>query len=459
MKPTALSLWILSACAAWSAFAQSSVPLFNGQDLTGWTQRGGSAIYAVEDGEIVGASVANTANTFLTTTQDFADFVLEYEFKVDPRLNSGVQVRSHVYDVPTSVDWQGKRISIPAGRVHGYQIEIDPSARGWTAGIYDEARRGWLFPSEEQKNTYANHARANFKQGEWNKVRVEARGASLKTWLNGAPCAAIVDAVSLRGFIGLQVHSINDASLAGAQVRWRDIKITELTEPNTLVPEEAAAGWTLLWDGKTNAGWRSPRSENFPSRGWEIKDGTLSVLRSGGAESAAGGDIITREQYSEFELTLEFRITPGANSGIKYLVQPNLDPITGTGARAAVGSAIGLEYQILDDLRHPDATGGRDGNRTVASLYDLQTAAASKRPVPIGEWNQARLVVKGARVEHWLNGQQVLHYDRSGATFADLVARSKYKTIPGFGTWPTGHILLQDHGDDVSFRTIKLRSL
>lgn len=459
MKTSLLALWVLSLGTPLACLAQNATYLFNGTDLNGWTQRGGNARFSVENNEVVGTSVANTPNSFLTTDKDYADFILEYEFKIDPRLNSGVQIRSHAYNAATSVDWEGKTIAIPAGRVHGYQIEIDPSARSWTAGIYDEARRGWLFPHGEQKTAYTNHVQTLYKPGDWNHVRIEARGASLKTWLNGSPCAAIVDATALRGFIGLQVHSINDASLAGAQVRWRDIKITELTQTNTLSPEEEAAGWKLLWDGKTPAGWRSPRSENFPSRGWEIKDGTLSVLRSGGAESAAGGDIITHDQYAEFELTLEFRITPGANSGIKYLVQPNLDPITGTGARAQVGSAIGLEYQILDDERHPDAKGGRDGNRTVASLYDLQTAATTKRPAPMGEWNQARLVVKGSRVEHWLNGQQVLHYDRSSATFADLVKRSKYHTIPGFGLWPSGHILLQDHGDDVSFRTIKIRPL
>ncbi len=464
MKYPALTL-LATVCVAVSSFAQNaSTALFNGRDFTGWTQRGGAATYAIENGEIVGTSVVNTPNTFLCTDREYGDFILEYEFKVDPRLNSGVQIRSQIYDVPTELNWNGKVIKIPAGRVHGYQIEIDPNPvqnRWWSAGIYDEARRGWLFPSTAAGNekSFTDAGRTLFKQGDWNHIRVEARGASLKTWLNGQPCADIVDPVTARGFIALQVHSIKDATTAGTQVRWRNLKLTELTANNTLTAEEKAAGWKLLWDGKSTDGWRSAKAENFPTKGWAMQDGILSVLPSGGAESAAGGDIITRDQYSEFELSLEFRITPGANSGIKYFTQPNLDPITGTGAKAAVGSAIGLEYQILDDERHPDAKLGRDGNRTLGSLYDLKTAAATKRPSAMGEWNHARLLVKGSRVEHWLNGQQILVYERGTPEFRELVAQSKYKTIPGFGEWPMGHILLQDHGDAVSFKNIKLRAV
>lgn len=450
--------------------AQSPTPLFNGKDLSGWVRRGGVATYQIEGNEIVGTSTMGTPNTFLCTEKTYGDFVLEYEFKVDPKLNSGVQIRSECFDEPREVQWQGQTIKIPAGRVHGYQVEIDPDVprgRMWTGGIYDEARRNWLYPADgekgEQGQAFSEQGRRIFKANDWNHVRVEAVGPIIRTWVNGEPCAYLRDDMTPRGFIALQVHSIGrDQSKDGTQVRWRNLMITELEPgqsptPNRLHPAEQDAGWSLLWDGHTTAGWRGAKLDNFPKRGWEIKDGVLRVLATGGAESAAGGDIITRERYAEFDLQLEFKLSPGANSGIKYFCQPNLDPITGTGARTATGSAIGLEYQILDDARHPDAKQGRDGNRTLASLYDLLTASASKQPNPIGEWNHARILVRGPHVEHWLNGRRVLTYERGTPAFRELVQLSKYKTIPGFGEWPDGHILLQDHGDEVSFRNLKLR--
>ena len=435
-----------------------------GKDLTGWVKRGGNATYAVVGKEIVGTSVLNTPNTFLCTEKTYGDFILEYDFKVDPRLNSGVQIRSGAFDKPAKVEWRGKTIEIPAGRVHGYQIEIDPEPikdRWWTAGIYDEGRRAWLYPGQlgGEEKAFTQMGRTLFKQGDWNHVRVEAIGDSIKTWLNGKPCAAIQDSMTLRGFIALQVHGIgNDATKAGTQVRWRNLKITDLTPPpNTLSAREEREGWRLLWDGKSTKGWRGAKSETFPAQGWVVQDGALTVLATGGAEAAAGGDIVTRERYSEFELTLDFKISTGANSGIKYFCQPNLDPITGTGAKAATGSAIGLEFQILDDDLHPDAKLGRDGNRTAGSLYDLIPAAASKQRGAIGEWNTARVLVNGTHVEHWLNDQKVLEYERGSEAFRALVAESKYKTIPGFGEWADGHILLQDHGDRVAFRNIKIK--
>jgi hypothetical protein len=347
--------------------------------------------------------------------------------------------------------------------VHGYQVEIDPDVarkRMWSAGLFDEARRGWLFPAAGNKKQEADFSAQGlriFKPNDWNHVRVEARGDSIKTFLNGEPRADIKDSVTASGLIGLQVHSIHKKEHAGTQVRWRNIKITDLDPPaNTLSEDEKAVGWKMLWDGKTTDGWRGAKSDSFPTKGWKIKDGVLTVLSTGGAESAAGGDIITRERYSDFELKLDFKITSGANSGIKYFCQPNLNPITGAGTATNTGSAIGLEYQILDDLRHPDAKLGRNGNRTMSSLYDLITADSSKAPNPIGEWNQAHLIVRGNQVEHWLNGKKVISYERGTQEFRDAVEASKYKKIPGFGEWPDGHILLQDHGDRVSFRNIKI---
>jgi 3-keto-disaccharide hydrolase len=220
---------------------------------------------------------------------------------------------------------------------------------------------------------------------------------------------------------------------------------------NTLSESERAQGFVLLFDGRTSQGWHSAHGKEFPSHGWEIKDGVLSVLETGGAESRSGGDIITDKKYAAFDLRLEFKLSEGANSGVKYYVDPELNK--------GPGSSIGLEYQLLDDARHPDAKMGRDGNRTLASLYDLIPAAADKKVKPIGEWNEARIVSHGRHVEHWLNGAKVLEYERGTPEFRRLVAESKYKVWPNFGELPQGHILLQDHGNHVSFRNIRLLEL
>lgn len=228
---------------------------------------------------------------------------------------------------------------------------------------------------------------------------------------------------------------------------------------NELTPQESQEGWRLLFDGHSTEQWRSAHSESFPDKIWKIEDGVLSVTTSGNAEAQAGGDIITRKRYSDFDLKVDFKLTPGCNSGIKIFVQPNLDPITGKGTKAKVGSAIGLEYQLLDDERHPDGKLGRNGDRKLGALYDLMPPGPDKHPNPIGEWNHARILSRGTHVEHWLNGYKILEYDRASPEFHAAVALSKFKSIPGFGEWPDGHILLQEHGSEVSFKNIKIRVL
>jgi hypothetical protein len=230
--------------------------------------------------------------------------------------------------------------------------------------------------------------------------------------------------------------------------------------PNTLTDKEKAEGWTLLWDGKTTDGWRSPKSDSFPTTSWVIQDGVLSVVSSGNAEAQAGGDIITRQRYANFELQADFMITTGCNSGIKIFVQPSISPIDKkTGKATAVGSAIGLEYQILDDANHPDAKLGRNGDRKLGALYDLFPCDPNKQVNPIGEWNHAYILSRGTHVEHWLNGKKILEYDRGSPAFREAVALSKFKNIPDFGEWPDGHILLQEHGSAVSFRNVKIHVL
>ena len=213
--------------------AKGWVSLFNGRDLSGWVQHGGKAEYRVEDGAIVGRTVPNTPNSFLCTTRNYGDFILELEFKVDPRMNSGIQFRSQVFDKPTTLDHNGRTIRIPAGRVHGYQYEIDPSARAWSGGIYDEGRRGWLVNLKDKPA-----AQKAFRQNEWNQVRIEARGDLLRTWLNGVPTAELKDSMTLSGLIALQVHSVGRRTDA-LEIRWRNIRLKELTGGEASSPGQA----------------------------------------------------------------------------------------------------------------------------------------------------------------------------------------------------------------------------
>ncbi len=428
--------------------AQNWEPLFNGKNLNGWKKLNGKAEYKVVDDAIVGVSKMGTPNTFLATKKTYGDFILEFDFKVEDGLNSGVQLRSE-----SKKEYQN-------GRVHGYQFEIDPSDRAWSGGIYDEARRNWLYPL-----TLNPAAKSAFKHNAWNKARIEAVGNTIATWINGVPCANLWDDMTPEGFIALQVHAIGSADQEGKTVCWKDIRIctTDVERyltarkapqvnviPNTISPEEAKEGWTLLWDGKSPEGWRGAKLNEFPANGWKMEDGILKVMKSGGAESANGGDIVTKRKYKNFILKVDFKITEGANSGIKYFVNPDMNK--------GAGSAIGCEFQILDDDKHPDAKLGVKGNRTLGSLYDLIPAPVNK-PFNKKEFNTAMIIVKGNHVEHWLNGVKLLEYTRQNEMWNALVAYSKYKDWPDFGNAEAGNILLQDHGDEVWFRNIKIKEL
>ena len=225
---------LLCVCCSVSLAQDDFAPLFNGKDLTGWNQAGGKAEYKVVDGVIVGVSVAKTPNSFLCTERIYSDFELEYEYKCDPKLNSGVQIRSNVYGVKTvSIVKNGERREIAAGRVHGYQVEIDPNKpnRMWSGGIYDEARRGWLFPgmSGGDAEKFTEAGKKAFKPGEWNSVKVRCQGDHIQTWLNGIARADFKDSLTRHGVIALQVHGVGDREDAiGTTVQWRNLRIREL---------------------------------------------------------------------------------------------------------------------------------------------------------------------------------------------------------------------------------------
>ncbi len=450
--------WIIVLFFSTTVFSQTNKgwqSLFDGKTLNSWKTMAGTASYKVEDGAIVGITTAGSPNTFLVCDKKFSgDFILEMEVKLDDiNSNSGVQFKSN-YDATAN---KGK------GRVYGYQFELDPSPRKWSGGIYDEGRRDWLYPgSLNSKNQVL------FTTGEYHKIRIECFGNSIRTWLDGKAIAYVVDTLKTNeGLIGLQVHSISNANQAGIKLYWKNIRIKTSNiipspfprgiyvvnfQPNSLTSYEKQDGWKLLFDGKTNQGWKGAYKNSFPEKGWVIHDGILQVLKSQGQEATNGGDIVTKEKFSAFDLSFEFKLTAAANSGVKYFVTLNENNS---------GSAIGLEYQLLDDSLHPDAKMGREGNRTLASLYDLikaeKTARFIKQP---GKWNTGRIIVyPDNHVEHYLNGVKVLEYERGSQSYRELVAFSKYKIWSNFGEAKEGHILLQDHGDEVSFRSIKLKKL
>ena len=446
MKKTLILLATLFLIGLQSAGAQEWENLFNGKNLKGWKQVTGTAQYKAQDGVLVGTATASKVNSFLATTKNYGDFILEFDFLTEG-INSGVQIRSH----------KDKE----RGLVYGYQFEIDPSPRAWSGGLYDEARRLWLYRMTENEP-----ARKAYREG-WNSARIEAVGNSIRTWVNGIPCTNLLDEADKDGFIALQVHVVDKAH-EGARIMWKNIRIltkdvekycTPTIAPvvnnlnNVLTKEEITQGWKLLFNGENSEGWQSARNlGTFPSEGWTIQDGILSVNKGDGGESTGGGDIITTRRYRNFALKVEFKLTPGANSGIKYFV----DPETNKGA----GSAIGCEFQVLDDKLHPDAKLGVKGNRTMGSLYDLIPAPKGEwENYTIDGWQRALIIVNGKHVEHWLNGHKLLEYERDTQMWNALVAYSKYKDWPNFGNAAEGYILLQDHGDEVSYRNVKILEL
>ena len=228
-------------------------------------------------------------------------------------------------------------------------------------------------------------------------------------------------------------------------------------DANRLTSAERDAGWQLLFDGRTLAGWRGLGRDSVPSAHWIVEDGAIAKIASGRVPVARdgqpleGGDLMTVGAWRDFELAFEWKVSPGANSGVKYNVDEQLS--TTLEPRHA---AKGFEYQVLDDDRHED---GKLPSHRAGALYDLVAPNARKALRPMGEWNQSRIVLRGNHGEHWLNGAKVVEYDLGTPAMDSLLARSKYHPIAWFAERRRGHVVLQDHGDAVWFRAIRIRSM
>lgn len=366
-------------------------PLFNGENLDGWIQRGGKAHYEVEKTRggihILGSSVPNTSNSFLCTEKEYGDFILEYEFKVDAELNSGVQIRSE------------SRSDYKNGRVHGYQVEIDASDRGWSGGIYDESRRGWI--NSLEKNLPARYA---FKQDQWNHVRVQAIGHSIRTWMNGVPAADLLDTATLKGFIGLQVHGVGGRT-EPLSVRWRNLRIQDLGESQ----------WASLLKPDSLDGWNK-----LPGGDWKMENG---ILRGTSPSSESRhGMLLSDKRYGDFTAKVVFRANKG-NSGFYFRADRVDSAVSVNGFQA--------EIDPQNDVGGLYETGGR-------GWVVQPTVEQVKKYFRPGEWNEMTVSAQGRRVIVHVNGQKSAE-----------ITNDRRRT--------DGHFGLQLHGGmemDVEFKSV-----
>ena len=405
-------LMLASSCAL--AADEAWIDLFDGQTLTGWIQKNGTAKYTVEDGTIVGRTNEGSPNSFLSTIKDYGNFELTFDVKVDNGLNSGVQIRSQTTDGSNH------------GRVNGPQVEIESSgANGAEAGyVYGEATgRGWLTPADRLK------PHKQFRDGEWNSFRILADGPRIQTWINGQPIEDLTDAAIFethpRGFISLQVHGIKKGT-GPYQVAWRNIRLRRLPETdrpaNQLTAAEEQQGFKLLFNGRDLEGWQQGGN-------WAVENGVLTRSGKGGSLTCTATKI-----PDDFDLRFEWKVGEGSNSGVYY--RPTQ-----------------YEYQILDNARHAD---GKNPRTSAASLYFCM-APAYDATRPVGEWNEGRVVCKGSVVQHWLNGQKVVDFDYNDPKWAAEVEMLKQRggDLPARGA----NLSLQDHGDPVWYRSIRLREI
>jgi hypothetical protein len=342
-----------------AAAGQSFVPLFDGKTLNGWEVCNGSAKYRVESGAIVGVTAEGSPNSFLCTKKQYGDFVLEFEVKVDPALNSGVQIRSARYGADATVLTFDGKATRPrkheAGRVYGYQVEIANAKSGVSGGIYDEARRGWLHNISDSPT-----AAKAFKDGAWNHYRIEAAGDRIRTWVNGVAAADLVDPVDQSGFIALQVHSHKGPQ---AEVRWRALRIQD----------RGRHVWKSLWDGRTLAGWTTRGAAE-----WKIEDG---ALHTASAADGRSGFLISERGFKDLTARVRFKIVKG-NSGFFVRADP----------KTLAGYEVEIDYT--------KRTGGfwEPGGRAWV------TGPEDNAAVLQDQWNELTASLHGHRIVFHLNG-------------------------------------------------------
>ena len=409
------NFWIVTLALVLRGYACPPAPadddtgwetLIKGNTLDGWVQRGGKARYSVENGEIVGRSVPNTPNSFLCTERIFGDFMLELEFKVDPRLNSGIQIRSN------SVS--GYR----AGVVHGYQVEIDPSERAWSAGIYDESRRGWLANLENNEA-----ARKAFRQNEWNKYRIVAIGESIKTWINGVAAVELVDSMTRTGFIALQVHGTMETE--PLEIRWRSIRIKDLGIPANKCPANAIV---LLDESGDLSAWEHADEPGSKVK-WKFADGALEV-------APGSGSIVTKRAFGDCRLHVEFNVDDNGKQG-----QAN--------GNSGVYVQRRYEVQILN------SAGQKPADNICGAIYKVK-AADFNMAKPAEQWQTYDITFRAPRWDADGNKTEnaritVYHNGTRIHENVEIPNQTGHGQPEGPGDAP---LLLQDHGNRVRFRNI-----
>ncbi|MBT8218234.1 MAG: DUF1080 domain-containing protein [Bacteroidia bacterium] len=427
-----------------SISAQSNwEPLITDDQLSNFQKLNGSADYVYVEGVLTGITRHYSPNTFLATTAFYDDFILEFEVKIEQGMNSGVQIRSENH--------------IGSGSVHGYQVKIETSDRKWAGGIYDEGRRGWMYPLSQSKTS-----QNAFKNDTWNTYRIEAVGPSVKTYVNGIPCAHLVDDWTSKGFIAFQVHSIGAEEKAGKIVQWRNIRIlTEDIEKDLWTKgdvEEISYLDNRLTQNEIQNGWQLLESDDWQLNNKNGKAGSDSMVNNGivSVDKKGAVNIVSVEQFSDFEFSVDFKVEKGNESGILYLTNPE--------ANNPKHELQGLKYQIVDDTYHPDSHFDKKRYNKVGDLFDLipaknltESNIADIR-YKSGQYNRARIKVTDGKVEHWLNDIKILEYDLRSPIFKSLLLKAGYKDHPGFDQDGSGHIVLQA-SQGVLFKNMKIRQL